>query len=92
MGVDGEHDYKFIGKTGQFTPVTTGGGTLLRIKDDKYYSVSGTKGYKWVESETIPADDRASLKNVDRDVFEGLVDKARAQIEKFGDAEAFLNN
>lgn len=92
MGTDGASDYKFIGKTGQFTPVTTGGGTLLRIKDDKYYAVSGTKGHKWVESETIPADDRASLTNVERNVFEELVGKARAQIEKFGDAEAFLND
>ena len=92
MGLDEDHDYRFIGKTGQFTPVKAGGGTLLRIKDDKYYAVSGTKGYRWVESETIPADDRASLTNVERNVFEELVGKARAQIEKFGDVVAFLND
>lgn len=44
-----------VGKTGSFVPVTkkAGGGALVRVKDDKSYAVTGTKGYLWLESEMI---------------------------------------
>ena len=52
---DGEHDYRFIGKTGSFVPILPGmgGGELLREKEGKYYAVGGTKGYRWLESEVV---------------------------------------
>lgn len=42
---EGEHNYKFVGKTGQFCPIKPGceGGILLREKDGKYMAVGGTK-------------------------------------------------
>ena len=55
-----EAEPTFIGKVGLFTPVKpgVGGAELLRegkAKDGsiKYDSVQKTKGYRWVESETI---------------------------------------
>jgi len=43
----------FVGKAGRFCPVTTGGGTLYRLKDEKYYAVGGTTGYKWLEASVV---------------------------------------
>ena len=49
------HNYKFIGKVGQFCPVVegAGGGRLMRFADGKYYAATGSTGYRWLESETI---------------------------------------
>lgn len=49
------HDYRFIGKVGQFTPIKpgNGGGLLMRGKDDKYSAAPGSTGYRWVESEML---------------------------------------
>ncbi|HEX4503412.1 MAG TPA: DUF5906 domain-containing protein, partial [Scandinavium sp.] len=41
---------RHLGRTGRFVPVMEGGGTLYRVKDDKYYAVTGTKGYKWMDA------------------------------------------
>ena len=46
---------RHLGRTGRFVPVLEGGGTLYRVKDEKYYAVAGTKGYKWVEAEIAQA-------------------------------------
>ena len=40
---------RHLGRTGRFVPVLEGGGTLYRVKDDRYYLVTGTKGHKWIE-------------------------------------------
>src|SRR5690606_37394719 len=52
-----EDKKQFIGKIGSFVPVIQGGGTLLRITDNgeekKEYAVTGTKGYRWLESEFV---------------------------------------
>jgi hypothetical protein len=71
-----------VGRVGRFTPVKmqSGGGDLWRIKDGKFYTVQGTKGYSWTTAEvaaTLPAD------AIDRSYFDGLVEDARGQIEKF---------
>jgi hypothetical protein len=47
-----------IGRSGLFIPVNPMqsdivGGQLLRIKDGREYAVTGTKGYKWVEEDTV---------------------------------------
>ncbi|MBP5597970.1 MAG: hypothetical protein J6Y02_21560 [Pseudobutyrivibrio sp.] len=54
LGED-EHNYIFVGRIGQFCPVIdgVGGGILYREKDGKYYAVTGTKGYRWMESEMV---------------------------------------
>ena len=86
------HNYVFVGKAGEFVPVKSGyGGGLLMRKDtdDSYGYATGAKGYRWLESE--------SLKNLDNwkeyiDIryFRGLCDDALAEINKFGDAELFV--
>ena len=76
-------DMRFIGRTGRFVPVKegNGGGVLWRVKDDKQFAVTGTKGYLWVEAfvaKELP--DKA----VDYTYFDTLVDKARDTIEYYG--------
>ena len=82
---------KFIGRIGRFTPVKTGtgGGVLLREKDGKYYSVGGTKGYFWVEADS--AKSRWGDGTIDESYFVKLVDDAKSAIGKFGDVEWFLS-
>lgn len=87
------HSYEgmhFVGKTGRFTPVKAnhGGGVLYRVKDDKFYAVSGTKGYLWIESEV--AKDKG-LDAIDISYFEKLVDDARNTIDYFGPIATFVN-
>ena len=73
------HDYKFVGKVGSFIPIKDGaGGGLLMRKDEtgKYSYASSSKGYRWLESESIK-----SMKNVndiiDYSYYDNLVDKAK---------------
>lgn len=84
-----EHNYVFVGKIGQFTPVISGvgGGELCRVKDGKFYSATGAKGWRWKLSETIKQDDL--IDEVDKSYFEKLVNDAVEDIGKFGDVEWF---
>lgn len=75
---DGEHDYQFIGRVGQFCPIKSGhgGGELYRYdqEQDKYFALPGTKGYRWLESENVK-----NLKkedDIDTKYFDSLVDEA----------------
>lgn len=83
------HDYHFIGKVGQFTPVKpgTGGGVLLRESGGKYSAATGSKGYRWMESEMLRALGREDC--IDRSFYNKLVDDAIAAIGKYGDFEWF---
>lgn len=76
-----------LGRTGRFLPVLEGGGILYRVKDDKYYAVSGTKGYKWVDAEVAKSID--DLK-IDMSYFDKLRDDAIKAIETFGSFEEFI--
>ena len=78
---------RHVGRTGRFVPVQTGGGTLYRVKDEKYYAVTGTKGYKWIEAEI--AQSISDLK-IDMSYFEKLKDDAIKTIEAFGSFEEFV--
>ena len=86
---EGEHNYIFIGKAGQFTPVKPGcgGGELVREKDGKYYSATGAKGYRWIESEVLRG--TAKEQDVDRSYYDRLVDEAVKDISEFEDFEVF---
>ena len=77
-----------VGRTGSFVPVLTGGGRLWRIKDDKHYSVSGTKGYLWIEREMA-----INRKNPDIDMsyFEKLKQDAFEAIDFYGVFEQFVS-
>ena len=87
---EGEHNYIFIGKAGQFTPIKKGcgGGELVREKDGKYYSATGAKGYRWLESELIRGTDKEQ--DIDRSYYDRMVDDAVRDISEYGDVEAFL--
>lgn len=91
LGED-EHDYHFIGKVGRFCPVWhgSGGGVLLREKDGKYYAATGSKGYRWLEAETV------KLLNKEEDINKGyydtLVNEAVEDISKYGDFEWFTSD
>lgn len=82
-------DMKFVGRTGRFIPVVSGGGELIR-KDDsgKEFAVTGTKGFRWLESDAVKA---AGIEpEVDLTYFEGLAEKAKKTIEEFGSFEELV--
>jgi len=81
-------DMRFVGRTGQFTPVVEGaGGALLyRFHEGKFYAVTGTKGYLWKESNTV-----ADPSEIEPAYFQKLIEKAVKTIEKFGSFEEFIS-
>ena len=87
---DGEHDYHFVGKVGLFCPIKKGcgGGLLYSKKEDKYNSVTGTKGYRWLESEMVKELHKED--DVDISYYRHLVDEAIKKIELYGDFEQFV--
>lgn len=82
------HTMRHLGRTGRFVPVLEGGGTLYRVKDDKYYAVVGTKGHMWIDAEI--AKDISDLK-IDMSYFEKLKAEAIKTIEQFGSFKEFVN-
>ena len=95
---EGEHDYRFVGRIGRFCPVKPGkgGGLLMREATDpktgekKYAAVTGTKGYRWLESELIR--NSGSEDAIDRGYYDQLVDDAIATISQYGDYEWFVSD
>ena len=87
---EGEHNYKFVGRVGLFTPLKpgAGGGVLYRYANDKYYSITGTKGYRWQESAVVKALGKES--DVDISYYEKLVEGAVSAINELGDFEKFV--
>lgn len=88
---EGEHDYRFVGRIGQFCPVKPGkGGGLLVVKrDDKYSAAAGSKGYRWIDAELIRASD--SQDAIDRSYYNALVDDAVETISQYCDFEWFVS-
>lgn len=89
-----EHNYKFVGKVGNFCPMKpgTGGGLLMRECIDKdgnikYSSVVGTKGYRWMESEMVKTLGKED--DIDRTYYDKLVNAAFKTIDEYGDAYWF---
>lgn len=87
-----EHNYIFIGKVGRFCPIKPGcgGGLLCREKDGKYYSATGAKGYRWLESEMVF--ELNKLNDIDESHFKALADTAIDTIKKYGDYEWFVSD
>lgn len=85
------HDYRFVGKVGQFTPVKNGcgGGVLLRSQNGKYYAAAGSTGYRWMESEMAKS---IGKEIVDTSYYMNLVDKMVDEMSKYGDVEWFLSD
>lgn len=86
------HNYIFVGKIGQFCPIKPGcgGGLLCREKDGKYYSATGTKGYRWLESEMVRTLGKEC--DIDKTYYTKLVDDAVDAISEFGDFEWFISD
>ena len=83
-------EYQHVGRTGSFVPVVHGGGTLWRIKEDKKYAVTGTKGYRWIERETAIAREAKDELEIDMSYFENLASKAEEAIEFYGSFKSFV--
>lgn len=94
---EGEHNYRFIGKVGQFTPMKNGAGgaKLLAKREDKktgetkYVNVPGATEYRWMESEMVRISNKQDL--VDENFYISLVDDAKAAVSKYGDFEWFTS-
>lgn len=101
-GLDDEiakgHDYRFVGKVGQFCPIKPGcgGGLLLRETENKktgqkgYSAATGTIGYRWLESEMVRTLGREA--DIDRSYYDKMVDAAIETISEYGDFEQFVSN
>lgn len=89
---EGSNSYSFVGKVGEFVPIKSGcgGGILVRRNNDKDYAVSGTKGYRWLESETVKECSKED--DIDLEYFRALVDEAVSDISKYGDFEWFASD
>jgi hypothetical protein len=85
------HDYKFVGRVGNFCPIVPGkgGGLLVREKDGKYYAAGGSKGYRWLESEMVRG---SNEEFIDREYYNALVDAAVETISQYGDFEWFVSD
>lgn len=86
------HDYHFIGKVGQFTPVKPGkgGGLLMRKQGEKYYAAANSTGYRWLESEMMMAPGNED--KIDTSFYRNMVDKMVSEISKYGDFEWFVSD
>ena len=83
------HDYKFVGKAGQFCPIKPGygGGLLYRENNGKMSYTAGATGYRWLESEYVQ---KMGLEDaVDLDYFRKLVDEAKDDISSFLEGSEF---
>lgn len=104
---EGEHDYNFIGKVGSFCPIKPGcgGAELVREAKDtkgntKYDSVTGAKGYRWLEAEQVKILGKES--DIDKSYYDDLIDAAiygkgkgvnrKPGISDFGDYEWFVSD
>lgn len=89
--IDTGHDYKFVGRVGNFCPIIPGkgGGLLVREKDGKYYAATGSKGYRWLEAEMV----HGSNENyIDKSYYNSLVNAAVDTISQYGDFEWFISD
>lgn len=90
------HSYHFVGKVGQFCPIKPGcgGGILLRETENKktkekgYAAATGSKGYRWLESEMIRQLEKQN--DIDRSYYNNMVDEAVKSLSKYGDFERFV--
>jgi hypothetical protein len=104
---EGEHDYNFIGKVGSFCPIKPGcgGAELVREAKDnkgntKYDSVTGAKGYRWLEAEQVKLLGKEG--DIDKSYYDDLIDAAiygkgkgvnrKPGISDFGDYEWFVSD
>lgn len=93
---EGEHNYIFVGRVGQFCPIVKGAGGALLLRESgvddagnrKYASVTGAKDYRWLESEMVYQ--LHMEESIDKEYFNKEVDDAVKEITKYGDFEWFV--
>ena len=92
-----EHNYHFIGKVGHFAPVVPGvGGGIMLSKfapkkpgdEPKYSSTTGSKGYRWLESETVI--ELGLQDKVDISYYEKKAEDAKKAISQYEAFEDFV--
>lgn len=85
------HDYVFVGRVGRFCPIKPGcgGGILVRDNHGKYAAATGSKGYRWLESEMVR--DLHKENNIDKSYYDNLVNEAVHDISEYGDFEWFVS-
>ena len=88
---ENEHNYIFVGRVGLFTPIKEGcgGGLCLAQREEKFAAVTGTKDYRWLESEVVR--NLSKEEDIDMSYFRKLVDDAVEKISKYGDYEWFVS-
>ena len=62
----------------------------MREKDGKYYATTGSKGYRWLESEMVSELEKKA--DIDRSYYDKRVDKAVKSISSFGDYSWFVSD
>jgi hypothetical protein len=87
---EGEHNYSFVGKIGQFCPIKPGrgGGVLLRKTDNGFAAAVGSKGYLWMESYAVES--HCKQDDIDMTYYEEMAETAKEDISKFGSFEWFV--
>lgn len=85
------HHYEFVGRVGSFFPVEDGegGGWLLALRNGKYSSVNGAKGYRWMEAQMAKHLNKQDCWS--RSYFNNLVDGAIAAVNSFGSFDRFVD-
>lgn len=86
------HNYIFIGKVGQFCPIKKGcgGGELYSLRgEDSFYSVQGTKDYRFLESETVR--ELKKEDDIDESYFIAMANDAIKHIQEFGNYDWFVS-
>ena len=96
-GIAEGHNRIFVGRVGNFCPIKPGcgGADLVKEMKDKdgnvkYDSVTGAKGYRWLESEMVKKLGKEA--DIDRAYYDTLVDAAVEAISQFGDFAYFASD
>jgi hypothetical protein len=92
------HNYKFVGKVGQFCPIKPGcgGGILLRETTNNktgekgYAAATGSKGYRWLESEMVK--ELGKEQDIDRSYYDQMVDDAVKALSNYGEVDRFRSD
>ena len=91
---EGEHNYRFVGKAGQFCPIISGknAGLLVRESKDKtkFDAVSGSKNYRWLESEEVKLMGAESW--INEEYYISMCNDSISHIKEFGDYEWFVED
>ena len=95
---EGEHNYIFVGRVGQFCPIKSGCGGALLVREagakdngeTKYDSVTGAKDYRWLESEMVY--NLHLEETIDRSYFDKMATKAVEAISEYGDFDSFASD